>query len=169
MEIAAANDFADHSGQRKRTLDEIIKILEPYWKHLKAHLNLSPGGRQNIKHQWTIRDHTCLAVHYDRLKPIWREAKKAAKQALTAKESSRRKNWKDQVAAAYKEEELPVDLVEQLALTINAQPAELALIHAARICLPNVSYSTRVLKQKLKQFNPVSRTSSKTTTNKGTS
>ncbi len=66
VEIAAANDFADHSGQRKRTLVEIIKILEPYWKHLKAHLNLSPGGRQNIKHQWTIRDHTCLAVPYDR-------------------------------------------------------------------------------------------------------
>jgi hypothetical protein len=107
-------------------------------------------------------------VNYDRLKPIWRGAKKAAKQAQEATELGRRKTWKDQVAVAYKDQELPDDLIAQLALNINAAPADLALLHAARLCLP-VSYSTKVLKQKLRKFNPVPKSSPKTAKNEGSS
>ena len=160
IDLSWRNDFARQTGQRVKTLDEIVKELEPYWKHIKSHLNLSPGGRQNVKHEWTLKDHTCLAVHYDRLKPIWREAKKTARDALKSKDSTRRKNWKEQVIAAYKDEELPVDLVEQLAPSVNSQPADLALIHAARLCIP-VALSLKTLKEKLRQFNPVPRTSRK--------
>lgn len=167
-EIGWRNDLARQTGTPTLKLDLIIKTLQPHWKRIKTHLNLSPGGRQNVKHQWSVRDRTCLAVHYDRLKPIWRGAKKAAKQAQEAKELSRRKTWKDQVAAAYKDADLPDDLVAQLAPDINAQPADLALLHAARLCLP-VSYSTKVLKQKLRKFNPTPKASSKSTKNKGTS
>lgn len=168
VELGWRNDFARQSGQRVKTLDEIVKELEPYWKQIKTHLNLAPGGRQNVKHQWSIKDHTCLAVHYDRLKPIWREAKKTARDALKSKDSTRRKNWKEQVMAAYKDEEFPVDLVEQLAPSVNSQPADLALIHAARRCLP-VSYSTKILKAKLREFNPVPKPSREAGKNKGTS
>ena len=158
VEIGFRNDFAGKTGQRKKPLREIVKELEPFWKKIKAHLNLGPGGRQNVKHQWSARDHACLAVQYERLKPIWWGAKKAAKQAQEARELSRRKTWKEQVAAAYKDAELPDDLIAQLAPDINAQPADLALTHAARLCVP-VSYSTKVLKQKLGKLNPVSRAS----------
>jgi hypothetical protein len=168
VEIGYRNDLASKTAQPKKPLREIVKELEPYWKYIKQHLNLGPGGRQNIKHRWSVRDHACLAVHYDRLKPIWRGAKKTAKQALAAKEAIRRKNWKDQVTAAYKDEALPDDLVAQLAPNVDSQPADLALIHAARLCLP-VTYSTKVLKQKLRKFNPVPRTSPKAAKNKGTS
>jgi hypothetical protein len=159
-EFGWQNEFARQTGQRTKTLKDAIKMLEPHWYQIKRHLNVKPGGRRNVKHQWSVRDHTCLAVHYDRLKPIWRGAKKAAKQALEAKELSRRKTWKEQVAAAYKDEQLPEDLIEQLAPNINSAPADLALIHAARLCLP-VQYSTKVLKQKLGKFNPVPKPSPK--------
>ncbi len=85
VELGWRNDFARQTGQRTKTLDEMVKILEPHWKQIKSHLSLAPGGRQNVKHQWSPVDHTCLAVNYDRLKPIWRGAKKAAKQALESK------------------------------------------------------------------------------------
>jgi hypothetical protein len=169
VELAYRNDYALKSGRRTQTLEEMVTILEPYWEHIKAQLNPSPGGRRNVKHEWTVKDHTCLAVHYDRLKPIWREAKKTAKAALKSPEPTRRNNWKEQVTAAYKDDELPVDLVEQLAPSVNSKPADLALIHAARICLPGVSYSTKVLKQKLRHLNPVSRPSPRKTKNGGSS
>lgn len=168
VELSVHNDISRQFGRRTKPLNEIIKILEPYWKHIKEHLNLSPGGRQNVKHEWTFKDHACLAVHYDRLKPIWREAKKTARAALKSTEPTRRRNWREQVIAAYKDEELPTDLVEQLAPSANSQPADLALLHASRICLP-VSYSTKVLKEKLKKFNPVPRPSSKSSKNRGSS
>jgi hypothetical protein len=168
IELAVENDLAEKFDKRKRTLEEIVEILEPYWKQIKAHLNLSTGGRHNVKHEWTTRDHTCLAVHYDRLKPIWLDAKKTARVALKSPNVSRRKNWKEQVIAAYKDEELPIDLVEQLDPSMHIRPADLALLHAARICLP-VSYSTKILKTKLRKFNPVPRPSRKNSKNEGSS
>lgn len=168
IELGVENDLAEKFERRKRTLEEIVEILEPYWKQIKAHLNLSPGGRQNVKHQWSVRDHTCLAVHYDRLKPVWRDAKKTARSALKSNNASRRKNWKEQVIAAYKDEELPVDLVEQLAPSVDSKPADLALTHASRLCLP-VSYSTKILKEKLRKFNPVPKPSGKSDKNERSS
>lgn len=168
IELTVENDIASFGGGRKKTLDEMLTQLAPLWERIKSHFNLKPGGRQNVKHAWTILDHTCLAVHYNRLKPIWREAKKTARDALNSKEATRRKNWKAQVVAAYTDESLPIDLVEQLAPTINAQPADLALLHASRICIP-VSLSLKTLKEKLKKFNPMVRTSPKTGKNRGSS
>ncbi len=167
-ELGWRNEFARQTGQKTKSLKEMIEVLEPYWFQIKRHLNLKPGGRQHVKHQWSPRDHTCLAVHYDRLKPIWSEAKKAAKQALRARELSRRKNWKEQVAAAYKDENLPDDLIAQLAPSVDSSPADLALIHAARLCIP-VTLSLKTLKRKLRQFNPVSRSSPKNDKNEGSS
>lgn len=168
VELAVDNDIAEKLGGRKKTLDEIGTQLEPLWNRIKAHFNLTPGGRQNVKHQWSLVDHTCLALNYDRLKPIWREAKKTAKDALNSNEATRRKNWKAQVTAAYSDEDLPIDLVEQLAPMINAQPANLALLHASRLCIP-VSLSIKTLKEKLRQFNPTPRASKKNTKNEGSS
>jgi hypothetical protein len=75
-------------------------------------------------------------VHYERLKPIWREAKKTAKAAQMSEEPIRQKQWKEEVATVYQEEALPADLIERLALPQATAPAELALRHAARICVP---------------------------------
>jgi hypothetical protein len=168
VEIGWRNDVARKMGQRTMTMSAAIETLGPYWKEIKTHLSMGRGGRQNVKHEWSVRDHTCLAVHYDRLKPIWRGAKKVARQALRASDTSRRKNWKEQVAAAYKDEDLPADLIEQLAPSVGTQPAELALLHAARLCLP-VTYSTRILEEKLRKFNPVPKTSRKTRKNQRSS
>jgi hypothetical protein len=168
IELAVENSLAEYFGTRKKTVEEILERLEPHWKQIKAHLNLSPGGRQNVKHEWSLRDHTCLAVHYNRLKPVWRDAKKTARSALKSNNASRRRNWKEQVIAAYKDEELPMDLIEQLAPSVNSQPADLALTHAARLCLP-VSYSTKVLKEKLRKFNPAPKPSSKSDKSAGVS
>jgi hypothetical protein len=149
VNLGFRNDFARRTGQRTKTLDEMIVILEPFWKRIKEHLSVTPGGRRNVKHEWSMRDYACLEVHYERLKPIWREAKKTARESLKAKEPIRQKRWKEQVAAIYKDENLPDDLVEHLAPPEDWPPADLALIHAARLCVPDVTYSLKVLKGKL--------------------
>jgi hypothetical protein len=156
IELSIRNAFADQTGQQKKTLDQMIKILDPYWRHIKAHLGVSPGGRRTGKHEWTVKDHSCLTVHYERLKPIWREAKKTAKAAQMSEEPIRRNHWKEEVATVYQEEALPADLIERLALPQATAPADLALRHAARICVPEAHYSTKVLKEKLRQFKPQS-------------
>jgi hypothetical protein len=165
IDLIVDNVIAETFGKRKRTLEEILVILDPYWKQIKAHLNLSPGGRQNVKHEWSLRDYTCLMVNYDRLKPIWREAKRAARVALNSNEPTRRKRWKEAVAAAYQEENLPSDLIERLAPPEDMPPADLALIHAGRLCVPDVSYSLKILKEKLGYLKKGPRTSPNTSEN----
>ncbi|HKO61471.1 MAG TPA: hypothetical protein VJV03_09955 [Pyrinomonadaceae bacterium] len=152
------NDFAERTGQRKRTLEEMVKALEPFWREIKTHLSLTPGGRRNVKHDWSMRDYICLDVHYNRLKPIWREAKRTAKEAQSAREPGRRRRWKEEVEAIYKEENLPDDLLNQLELPQSVPPSELALTHAGRICIPDAAYSTRVLKEKLLHLKRPTRT-----------
>jgi hypothetical protein len=152
VEIANVNHFADYSEQPRKTLDEVVRELEPFWRHIKAHMNLTPGGRQNIKHTWRMRDYACLSVHYDRLKPIWREAKRIAKEAQNSKERTRQKRWKEEVAAIYQEQDLPADLIDLLEVPQATPPADLALTHAARKCIPEATYSLKVLKEKLRKF-----------------
>lgn len=163
------NDFARRTGQRTKTLDEMISILEPFWKRIKEHLSITPGGRRNVKHEWSVRDYACLDVYYERLKPIWQEAKKTARAALKSKEGTRRKRWKEEVAAIYQEEALPDDLVALLAPSEETPPADLALTHAGRLCVPDVTYSLKVLKEKLRYLKRGARTSSASTENEGSS
>lgn len=169
VELRHTNAFAEQSGQRKKTLEEMVKTLDPFWKQIKGLLHLSPGGRQNVKHRWTPADYVCLNVHYERLKPIWREAKKAARTARNSKEPTRQKRWKEEVAAIYQEENLPADLVERLTPPEDMPPADLALIHAGRLCVPDVSYSLKVLKEKLSHLRKGVRTSPETSENEGNS
>jgi hypothetical protein len=169
VELRHTNAFADQSGQRKKTLDEMVKALEPFWRQIKGLLYLSPGGRQNLKHKWSPTDYVCLEVHYERLKPIWREAKKAARVARNSKEPTRQKRWKEAVAAIYQEENLPSDLIERLIPPEDMPPADLALIHAGRLCVPGVSYSLKVLKEKLSYLKKGVRAATKTNENEGSS
>jgi hypothetical protein len=60
IELSVRNAFADQTGQQKKTLDQMITILEPYWRHIKAHLGVSPGGRRTGRHKWTVKDQSCL-------------------------------------------------------------------------------------------------------------
>lgn len=143
------NMVAGLEGQPKKTLAEILPHLEPYWARIKKMLNVTPGGRRHFKHTWGAADPFCLTHHHERLKPIWREAKRAAKQAQKSKEPNRRNRWKEAIAATYQAEDLPSDLVDLLELPQATSPSELALQHAARICIPDARYSTRVLKEKL--------------------
>lgn len=168
-ELAFHVDFSRRTGQRTKTLDEIVKELEPLWRHIKGHLNLAPGGRQNVKHVWSPTDHICLDVHYERLKPIWQEAKKTARSALKSKEATRRKRWKEEVAAIYQEEALPEDLIALLAPSEGTAPADLALTHAGRLCVPDVTYSLKVLREKLRYLKKGFRTSPSLTENEGSS
>lgn len=169
VEIANVNDFADYSGQPKRALDDVVKSLEPFWRHIKGLMNVTPGGRQNIKHTWRMRDYACLIVYYDRFKPIWREAKKIAKEAQNSKERTRQTRWKEEVAAIYQEHDLPADLIDLLEIPQATPPADLALAHAARKCIPETSYSLKVLKEKLRHFKARGRTSPETDENEGSS
>src|SRR5262249_53172947 len=68
VELGFLNDFRRRTGQRARPLDEMIEMLEPYWKVIKEHLNVAPGGRQNVRHKWSPADYICLDVQYERLK-----------------------------------------------------------------------------------------------------
>lgn len=169
VNLGFQNDFARRTGQRTKTLDEMTTFLEPFWRQIKEHLSVVPGGRRNVKHDWSARDYACLEVHYERLKPIWREAKRAAKEAQLSREPSRRRRWKEAVEAVYKDENLPSDLIDQLELPQAAPPSELALTHAARICIPDVTYSTKVLKEKLLHFKRPARTSPENPQNEGSS
>lgn len=169
VELRHTNAFAHQSGQRKKTLDEMVKALDPFWKQIKGLLYLSPGGRQNLKHKWSPTDYICLEVHYERLKPIWREAKKTARAARNSKEPTRQKRWKEAVAAVYQEENLPSDLIERLVPPDDMPPADLALLHAGRLCVPDVSYSLKVLKEKLHSFKKEVRASANPSKNEGNS
>ncbi len=171
VELGKQNYFADQTGQRKRTLEEMVKELEPFWKAIKEILNVTPGGRQNLRHKWSPTDHICLDVNYERLKPIWQEAKKAARVALKSKEPTRRKRWKEEVSAIYAEEALPDDLIERLAPSQDTPPADLALEHAGRLCLPDVipPYSLKVLKEKLRDLKRPARTYPDSVKNEGSS
>ncbi len=146
------NRLAAQRGFPKYTLEEAIKGLEPEWKQIKEFLNVQPGGRINVRHIWTAADYLCLQKHHERLKPIWTEAKKIARQARKAKEMTRRQRWKEQVAKVYEGENLPDDLIDHTAPPDELQPSDLALLHAARICMPQVSppYSLKTLRENLR-------------------
>lgn len=155
IEISIHNSFSESTGQfdKVKKLEDIEKILEPYWRHIKdKHLGITQGGARNFKHIWTPEDLVCLKTNFDRLKPIWTEAKRIAVQAQKSKESTRSHRWREEVKRAYPE--LPDDLIERFATprSDEAKPSDIALINAARLCLP-VTYTTRRLRSELKKLN----------------
>ncbi|HKV39778.1 MAG TPA: hypothetical protein VJX67_11245, partial [Blastocatellia bacterium] len=46
VELAVRNDVARHHREQTRSLEDMVKALEPYWEHVKAHLNLAPEDGQ---------------------------------------------------------------------------------------------------------------------------
>jgi DNA-binding transcriptional MerR regulator len=151
-DVGNRNKTFAQSGFPKYTLEYVAKLLGPEWKQIKDMLNLKPGGRINVRHHWTKTDYLCLHKHHERLKPIWGEAKRIARQAQKSKEPKRRARWKEEVAETYRAEALPADLIEHTSLPDEWPPSDLALVHAGRLCVPDVSppYSLKVLKEKLK-------------------
>jgi len=151
-DVGYRNRLAGETGFHKYTLDEAIKALEPEWKQIKEFLNLQTGGRINVRHHWTKADYLCLHKTHERLKPIWTEAKKIAREARKSKEITRRQRWKEEEIGTYKSENLPDDLIDHVAPPDEWRPSDLALLHAARICVPQVSppYSLKTLRENLR-------------------
>jgi len=151
-DIGYNNQLAAQRGFQKYTLEEAIKGLEPEWKQIKEFLNVQTGGRINVRHIWTAADYLCLQKEHERLKPIWQEAKRIARDARKSKDITRRQRWKEQVADFYKAENLPDDLIDHAAPPNELQPSDIALLHAARICMPQVSppYKLKTLRENLR-------------------
>jgi len=151
---AARNELSDilEAPKLKFSAKEIHDaLLQPEWERLKSIAVATPGGARNIKHIWTDEERECLAANYGRLKPIWVEAKRIAKHAQKSKEPTRSHRWREEVKRAYPD--LPSELIERLAIprSDDAKPADIALTHAASLCLP-VSYTTRRLRTELKAW-----------------
>ncbi|HKG46373.1 MAG TPA: hypothetical protein VKB02_06595 [Pyrinomonadaceae bacterium] len=151
-EVGYGNRLVAQSGFPKITLEGVIRALEPEWKQIKEFLNVQTGGRINVRHIWSKVDHLCLHKNHERLKPIWTEAKKIARQARKSKETTRRQRWKEEVAKIYEHENLPDDLIDHAAPPNELPPSDLALLHAARICVPQVSppYKLKTLRENLR-------------------
>jgi hypothetical protein len=125
-------------------------IFQKDWELLKPVIGISTGGPRNVKHVWTDNDRECLASRYAELQPIWIEAKKMAKAAQESREERRKREWKKAVLAVY--ESLPADLLERFANLRHddAKPSDIAILHAARLCLPaNVELSVVRLRKEL--------------------
>lgn len=153
--FALANDLRDtlNVPEQKYSAKKIKESLfNEDWEHFKIIAGVSQGGARNVKHGWNDKERSCLANQYEQLKPIWLEAKRISKQARNSKESARRNKWQESVLSVYAD--LPIDLVELLAAARSdeSRPADLALIHAARICIPGISYSTRQLRSEIKRW-----------------
>ena len=91
-----------------------------------------------------------LAPIYDSLLPVWKDAKNRYK---LNRDSAR---WRQIIAAAYVEPELPSDLIERFEThqlntdSYEAMPSVLALEHAARMCgVTPYAYKTRTLQERL--------------------
>lgn len=152
IEINMENSFARHAGKQGKKLEEIEKILEPYWQHIKEkQLGVTAGGARNVKHVWTEEQRDCLASNYERLQPIWAEAKRIAVAARKSKETTRSRRWQEEVKGAYPD--LPDEFIERLSAprSADAKPSDIALAHAASLCIP-VSYSLRRLRDELKKL-----------------
>lgn len=154
--FAGANQLRDvlQLPQQKFSAEQIREALYGReWGHLKQMFGITQGGARNIKHRWTDKQRQCLADNYGRLKPIWLEAKRIARDAQGAKESSRRLRWAEAVSATYPE--LDTDLIARLAPdSSDARPADIALTHATRICIPGKTFSTRKLREEIKKVKP---------------
>jgi hypothetical protein len=83
-----------------------------------------------------------MAIHYERLLPIWSEAKRLFKQV------SNKGNWVDVIKLAYQVHDLPEDLIQRLSTLDNYEaPAyKICLEHSARLCeVPPNTYQWRRL------------------------
>lgn len=101
-----------------------------------------------------------FAIHYEKLLPVWQQAKKVYKQVRKSK------TWRESIKSAFSENELPNDLIERLdSLDIyEASTSAIALEHSARICgTPPNTYQLR----RLNQINAESRKIHGLTTAKG--
>lgn len=146
--------------QGKYTAREIKDaIFEKDWDLIKPLVGVTKGGARNVKHVWSDEDRRCLAKTYAELQPIWIEAKKIAKTAQQSSEITRKKNWRKEVLSVY--DHLPQDLLERFATLLgdDAKPSNIAILHAARLCLPeNVELSVGRLREELTAWNNKQRT-----------
>lgn len=151
--FVGANQLRDvlNLPQQKLSAEKIREALYGReWGHLKQMFGITQGGARNIKHRWTDKQRQCLAQNYERLKPIWLEAKRIARDAQGAKESNRRLRWAEAASATYPE--LDADLIARLAPdSSDARPADIALTHATRICIPGKTFSTRKLREEIRK------------------
>jgi hypothetical protein len=152
--FAGANELRDilKVPEQKYSAKDIKDVLfQADWERIKLLSGVTRGGARNIKHSWTDKERNCLVLNDERLKPIWTEAKRIAIAAQKSKESGRSLRWSEQVKGAYPD--LPQDLIELLSAprSADAKPANIALTHAARLCIPT-SYSTRRLREEIKAW-----------------
>jgi hypothetical protein len=124
------------------------RVFKWDWERLKPILGISHGGAGERESLWTDSVCECISTNHERLKPIWREAKKVAKSAKASREPKRREAWAAAVLGTYPD--LPPDLVDRLSAprSEDAKPADIALLHAARQCY--VSSSTKTLRKQIR-------------------
>ena len=143
--------------QTLRDLNEQFKVIEvPALKFFEAvqkesvkkknrRMNLpQSGGARNAKHSWSDADRSSLAEQHERLKLVWKDAKKIYKQ------NRNRAGWAKMVKAAYSD--LPDELIMKLSSMnpYESSPANIALEHAAILCgFKAGEYSARQLRRQL--------------------
>lgn len=151
--LSGANELREilEAPERKYSAQQIKdEVFRDEWELLKPIIGVSTGGARNVKHVWSDKDRECLASKYAELQPIWIEAKKIARLAQNSKEATRKKEWRKEVLGVY--ENLPADLLERFATLRgdDAKPSNIALLHAARSCLPpNVELSIGRLREEI--------------------
>jgi len=138
-----------------KSLRDLNKERKKRWTaEVKSSLNISNSG--------ILRP---LALHFERVYPIWEQAKKIYKESQGSSDRKRRERWRETIFATYPELKGYSDLVERLAdppqLPENilskleekgGSPArsDIALEHAARRCgAPPYEYTIRHLKSVL--------------------
>jgi len=144
-------DVLNVPEQKYRAKEIKDTLFQQEWELLKMFTGVTQGGARNIKHLWTDKERSCLANHFERLKPIWAEAKRISKEARKSKESTGRRQWREEILRAYPE--LPKDLIERLSVprSDEAKPIDIAITHAARLCI-SATYSPRRLKDEIKEW-----------------
>jgi|GEM_PF-3019625 len=159
--FADLNAIARELGQPERQISasRLRRMLtERYWRDVKGHLGVKQGGPRNVKHTWTDEERECLATKYHDLRAVWIEAKRIVRTAQKSPEPTRQKEWRKEVLAVY--EGLPEDLLERYKTprADDAKPSIIAIIHAARLCVPNVELSPARLMEEVKKWKSKSTT-----------
>jgi hypothetical protein len=119
----------------------------------KKRMGLKRGGSK------TDYDLTSLGSHYEKMLPVWKDAKAIWKK-------NRERNWQAFIQSEYRDLQLPVDLIARLSGSPShlsddiktklsekggsASPSDIALEHAARLCgVSDYHYTLRHLRDAL--------------------
>ena len=137
---------AEENGSRRKRpkvfkyVDKILNRFESRRLRIISDLKSKQGSRKPPPY--------LFAVIYERLLPLWKDAKSRYKR------NNDSERWREIIQAAYAEEELPADLIDRLddkqehTDAYDSMPSAIALEHAARVCgyKPN-EYKTRSLQE----------------------